>query len=89
MLQDLRDQGWASGRQPGEHTSDSPRQFTGPAPQFKPYLRCLLVLPALLSETFPSLPSRQPMGYDSCVLSAAHPEQVPRQATGEVYKKRF
>jgi len=85
MLHALRDRGWAHGRAPAEHTATSPLRFSQCSPAAKPYLRCLLALPDLLSPTFPSLHSRQTMGYYACVRTAARPEQIPRGASRDAY----
>ena len=43
------------------------------------------MLDGLLSATFTALSARESVGYYECVLRAARPETVPRQAKREVY----
>lgn len=93
LLETLLALGWRKPREPvpREHTlQDSPGQLAigaaGPI-TFKPYLQCLVCLSEILSDTFPKLPTGQPIGYYASVLRTSCPEAVKLGQPAKYYKQ--
>ena len=89
LLEDLVAKGWTRGQPPAEHTLASCKQFRVKDPiAAKSYLRCLVALDKLLvSDSFVSLRSDQPMLYYACVLASDEPGQVPLNSDVASYKR--
>ena len=83
LLETLGNQGWTRpppGQPlPEEHTlANSPGHLAlRDVISDKAYLRCLVCLPDLLSDAFPSLPVGQPVDYYNAVLRAGKAESIP------------
>ena len=94
VLEKLSESGWQrvfDGDKPVQHTLDDIQKrvcFSKDAPLAnKPYLRCLLCLPDLLSDQYIALPAGQKQSYYTAVLKSKAPETILLGQPVQYYKK--